>query len=62
MMYATVHGTNTYIHSLKEDNLGMYAFVKGKPTYTKQDTVRARVNPRNLDERINTCYQEIGDT
>jgi hypothetical protein len=62
MMYATVQGTNMYIRSLKADNSGMYAFVNGKPTYTKQDTARERVSPRKSDARINTCYQEICDT
>jgi hypothetical protein len=39
----------------------MYATVKGKTTYTKKNTVRARVNPRNSDARKNTSYQAIGD-
>jgi len=62
MMYATVQRRDTYIPSLKADRSHMYASVKGKHMYTKQDIARERVNPRNSDARKNTCYQATSDT
>jgi len=31
----------------------MYMTVKGKPMYAKEDTIRARVRPRNSDAKKN---------
>jgi hypothetical protein len=35
----------------------MYAFVKGKPAYVKEDTAKARVRPINSDTRKNIGFQ-----
>jgi hypothetical protein len=60
-MYETFHGTNMYIHSLKTNNSHMYAYVQRKNVYTKQNTAKARVKPRNLDARKNAGCQATSD-